>query len=429
MNKSFRRITYFSLITTSTSLCAGGFVEDADVSLNLRNFYMNRNYIDNGNSQAVPGPTDRGMAREWTQSFILNARSGFTQGTIGFGVDALGLFAVKLDGGRGTYGTTALPTHDGNRPADNFGRLAVAGKAQFSKTQLKVGEWFTDLPILQSSDSRALPQTFEGAMLTSEDWTSNKLYGGRMTGNSQRNDASMEKMSASGLGTVRHGKNTIDSDAFNFAGIEHTFNGRTTSVGAWYGQLEDIYQQRYIRLQHTQVINENLTLGAKIGYWNYTEDGQALAGKIDNQTYTGMFSLKTGAHTFYLGLQDVTGDSPWLRVAGTTAIDLPNDSFGSSYDSANERSWQLRYDYNFVGMGIPGLTMMNRFLQGRNAHVSNVTDGEERGRETELAYVIQSGPLKNASIRYRNLTLRTNYGSNTSYDENRLIIQFPIDLL
>ncbi|MNV99955.1 Porin-like protein NicP precursor [compost metagenome] len=73
--------------------------------------------------------------------------------------------------------------------------------------------------------------------------------------------------------------------------------------------------------------------------------------------------------------------------------------------------------------------MMNRFLQGRNAHVSNVTDGEERGRETELAYVIQSGPLKNASIRYRNLTLRTNYGSNTSYDENRLIIQFPIDLL
>jgi porin-like protein GalP len=429
MNNSFRRVTYLSLIATSTSLCAGGFVEDADVSLNLRNFYMNRNYIDNGNSQAVPGPTGRGMAREWTQSFILNARSGFTQGTVGFGVDALGLFAVKLDGGRGTYGTTALPTHDGNRPADNFGRLAVAGKAQFSKTQLKVGEWFTELPILQSSDSRALPQTFQGAMLTSEDWANNKLYGGSMTGNSQRNDASMEKMSASGLGTVRHGKNTIEADAFNFAGIEHTFNEKSTSVGAWYGQLEDIYQQRYLRLQHTQVINQNLTLGAKVGYFNYTEDGKALAGNIDNQTFTGMFSLKTGAHTFYLGLQDVTGDSPWLRVAGTTAIDLPNDSFGSSYDSAKERSWQLRYDYNFVGMGIPGLTLMNRFLQGRNAHVGNVTDGEEQGRETELAYVVQSGPLQKASIRYRNLTLRTNYGSNTSYDENRIIIQYPIDLL
>jgi porin-like protein GalP len=429
MKNSLRRITFFGFIATSNSLFAAGFVEDADVTLNFRNFYMNRNYIDNGNSRAVPGPTDRGMAREWTQNFILNARSGFTPGPVGFGVDALGLFGVKLDGGRGTYGTTALPTHDGNRPADNFGRLAIAGKAKFSKTQFKVGEWFSELPILQSSDSRSLPQTFQGAMVTSEDLPNFTLYGGRMTGNSQRNDASLEKLSAGGIGTVTHGQNSIEADTFTFAGVERSLNENRSSLGLWYGELEDIYQQRYIRFQHVMPITDDLSLGAKIGYFDYTEDGKALGGDIDNHTVTGTFTLKTGPHTFYLGLQGVYGDSQWLRVAGTTAIDLPNDSFGSSYDSAKERSWQLRYDYNFVEIGIPGLTLMNRYIQGSNAHVGSVTDGRERGRETELAYVVQSGPLKKLSVKLRNITLRTNYGSNSSYDETRMIIQYPLKLL
>ncbi|WP_176518378.1 OprD family outer membrane porin, partial [Pseudomonas faucium] len=71
----------------------GGFMEDAKASLNLRNFYINRNFVDPAHPQA--------KGEEWTQSFILDARSGFTQGTLGFGVDVLGLYSVKLDGGKG----------------------------------------------------------------------------------------------------------------------------------------------------------------------------------------------------------------------------------------------------------------------------------------------------------------------------------------
>nr|WP_298168476.1 OprD family outer membrane porin [uncultured Pseudomonas sp.] len=55
---------------------AAGFVEDAKVTLGLRNFYINRNFVDPAFSQ--------GKAEEWTQSFILDARSGFSQGTRGF---------------------------------------------------------------------------------------------------------------------------------------------------------------------------------------------------------------------------------------------------------------------------------------------------------------------------------------------------------
>lgn len=133
----------------------GGFMEDAKATLNLRNFYINRNFVDPAHPQA--------KGEEWTQSFILDARSGFTQGVVGFGVDVLGLYSVKLDGGKGTTNTHLLPVHDDGRPADDFGRLGVAFKAKLSETELKVGEWMPVLPILRSDDGRSLPQTFRGA--------------------------------------------------------------------------------------------------------------------------------------------------------------------------------------------------------------------------------------------------------------------------
>ncbi|MDH4559057.1 OprD family porin [Pseudomonas sp. BN417] len=76
-----------------------GFIEDATGTLTLRIFYLNRNFVDT---------TRQGRAEEWTQSFILDAKPGFTQGSVGFGVDALGLLSVKLDGGKGTKGTQLL---------------------------------------------------------------------------------------------------------------------------------------------------------------------------------------------------------------------------------------------------------------------------------------------------------------------------------
>ena len=62
-----------------------GFVEDASLDLLLRNTYFNRDYKD--------GAPDR---RSWGQGFITTFESGFTQGTIGVGVDAYGILGVRL---------------------------------------------------------------------------------------------------------------------------------------------------------------------------------------------------------------------------------------------------------------------------------------------------------------------------------------------
>jgi len=404
---------------------ADGFVDDAKVNLNLRNFYFNRNYLSYGGTKAT-----RGQADEWTQSFILDAKSGFTTGTVGFGVDVLGLWSIKLDGGGGTYGTQLLPVHDGNQPASEFGRLAVAPKMKFSKTELKVGEWMPVLPIVRADDGRSLPQTLKGGQITSKEIQNLTLYGGQFSGNSQRNDASMERLSLNNADKVVHGSPTVSGDHFNYGGAEYTFNDKHTLVGAWYGQLEDIYHQKYFQILHSQPIADGITAGANLGYFIGDTDGTGLAGDQDNRTMSGLFSLKVGFNTFYVGLQKVMGAANWQRISGTSGGTLANDSYGWSYELKGEKSWQIRDDYDFAGLGIPGLTFMTRFIEGTNVHANGVTDGEDRGRESELAYVFQSGTFKNLTLRWRNSTLRRDYSAaNTSFDENRVILQYPISIL
>ncbi|MHA6195406.1 OprD family porin [Pseudomonas wadenswilerensis] len=390
---------------------AAGFIDDAKAGLTLRNFYINRNFVD----PAYP----QGKAEEWTQSFILDARSGFTQGTVGFGVDVLGLYSQKLDGGRGTANTQLLPVHEDGRPADDFGRLGVALKARVSATELKVGEWSPMLPVLRSDDGRSLPQTFQGAQVTSREIDDLTLYGARFRGNSPRNDASMDDL-------FMGGRPGAMSDRLDILGAEYQFNDKATQVGIWHSDLQDIYRQQYYNLIHRQIVG-SWTLGANLGYFVGKDSGHSLAGEMGNRTASLLLSARTGGHTFYVGLQRVGGDTGWMRVNGTAGTSLANDSYNSSYDNARERSWQVRYDHDFAVDGLPGLQFMSRYISGDHVRTGSISDGKEWGRETELAYTVQSGSLRDLTLRWRNSTLRRDFSSN-EFDEHRLIVSYPLSL-
>ncbi|EGH01677.1 BenF-like porin, partial [Pseudomonas amygdali pv. aesculi str. 0893_23] len=59
---------------------------------------------------------------------------------------------------------------------------------------------------------------------------------------------------------------------------------------------------------------------------------------------------------------------------------------------------------------------------------ASVSDGKEWGRESELAYTVQSGTFKDLNMRLRNSSIRRDYSTN-EFDENRLIISYPFNLL
>ena len=116
-------------------------------------------------------------------------------------------------------------------------------------------------------------------------------------------------------------------------------------------------------------------------------------------------------------------DSPYIANSDPYLV-----NFVQINDFANtqERSWQLRYDYNFAAMGIPGLTFMSRYVQGDNALVGGSNTGKEWERDTDIGYVIQSGSLKNLGVKLRNATVRSNFGNDL--DETRLIVSYTLAL-
>lgn len=51
------------------------------------------------------------------------------------------------------------------------------------------------------------------------------------------------------------------------------------------------------------------------------------------------------------------------------------------------------------------------------------------GDAGELGYTLQSSAFKRLNVRWRNSSQRRDWGSNTRFDENRLIVSYPLSLL
>ena len=92
-----------------------GFVEGSHLTINTRNYYMNRDRRDIHTDDS----------KEWGQGFIGTFESGYTQGTVGFGLDVNAMLGLKLDGGGGTDGSSILPYGSGNGKAP--GSFSTAG--------------------------------------------------------------------------------------------------------------------------------------------------------------------------------------------------------------------------------------------------------------------------------------------------------------
>ena len=104
-----------------------------------------------------------------------------------------------------------------------------------------------------------------------------------------------------------------------------------------------------------------------------------------------------------------------MSVYGSSGRTLGNDMFNGNFSNAGERSWQVRYDYDFAASGIPGLLAMVRYGRGDSATTKVGNDGHEWERDTEIGYALQSGTLKNLSLRLNNATNRRSFNSCLLY--------------
>ncbi|MFJ4454339.1 OprD family porin [Pseudomonas sp. NPDC089392] len=404
-----------TLLSQPLLAAEGGFFEDSKATLSARNYYFSRDFSD------IVGANKQSRAEEWAQGFILDFKSGYTPGTVGFGVDALGLLGIKLDSSPDRTNTGLLPVHSDGRAADEYSRLAPTFKARLSKTELRIGELQPNLPVLTFSDIRLLPPTYQGASVSSAEIDGLTVQAGHLKSTHLRNEGGDGKMNAM-LGHVP--MRQAESEAFNYVGGDYAFNTNQSSVSLWYGQLEDIYHQGFVGFKHSKPVGE-WVLSANLGYFTAREDGGALLGNIDNQAFFSMFTARHGGHSFHAGYQAIYGDSPFPRVFANISP-LGNEVPTYEFAYTGERSYQVRYDYNFAAMGVLGLTATIRYITGNNVDTGLGYEGRDRERDLDIGYAVQSGVLKGLGIRVRNAMARSNYRSDI--DENRLTLVYTWQL-
>lgn len=201
-------IACIGCISADTLAAGKGFIEDTTATLQARNYYFSRDFSD------IVGPSQQSRSEEWAQGFILKVNSGYTQGTVGFGVDAIGLLGLKLDSGAGRVNTGLLPTGGDGKAQDDYSRLGAALKVRLSRTELRIGEQTPNLPVLTFSDVRLLPPTYQGATLVSNEIAGLTLQGGQLRSASLVNEAGDGEMFAK-LGHAPRLGDGLSSDRFN----------------------------------------------------------------------------------------------------------------------------------------------------------------------------------------------------------------------
>ncbi|WP_258189338.1 OprD family porin [Stutzerimonas stutzeri] len=413
------------------------FFEDSKQSLELRNFYMNRDYRDATDSTNTRPPKlvnkdeFRSKSEEWAQGVILRYESGFTEGTFGLGVDAIAGLGIRLDSGRGRSDTQLLQIDRSEGRAErSYGDLGLTAKARVAESVLRVGTLMPRLPSVSANlEGRLLPQSFQGAQLTSTDIDGLSFNLGHLNRINQRYSSDHEPMTLNNIprgmpvnkaGRFSPGK-VGQSDSFDFASFSYRWNpGLTTAYNV--SRLEGLYRQHILNGVHVLPLGEGRSLRTDLRLSRSSDDGGT---NVDNKAFSGMLSYAFGHTRLGVSYQKMTGDTGYVYINGTDPF-LVNYSQVRDFANKDEKSWQLRYDYDFAGLGIPGLSLFTRYVSGHGVDRGpDQSSGREWERDFDVTYVVQNGPLKNLSLRWRNTMIRSNFFRDL--DENRLIVGYRFE--
>lgn len=393
---------------------ASDFIDDSSLKLQLRNVYFNENFRDEHGMSARAARTAKSERTEWAQGFLLDYQSGFTPGTLGFGVDALGLLGVKLDSGRGRSGTGLMPVHDDGRAAGEFASAGATAKVRLAKTTLKYGTLLPKNPVLIYNDARLLPQTYQGTQVTSSDIENLTLTGGYL-------DRFKLRDSTDSVALVPDGYGGDKSGDFRYAGADYKW-GKNLRLSYFHGELENFYRQSFAGVQHDLPLGSGV-LTSDLRYFHSSDSGSAYGGKIDNNLLSGQLSYAIAGHTFGGGYQKLSGDAGLPYISGATVYSFSNVGIGKFIEEG-EKTWMLSYGYNFATLGVPGLTFSTRYLSGNDGQSDTAI--KEWERDAELAYVVQQGTFKGLGVKLRNYVYRSDFSRGR--DSNRIYFTYDIAL-
>ncbi|WP_024684479.1 OprD family porin [Pseudomonas syringae] len=411
-----------------------GFIEGSTLTALNRNFYMNRDHR-NGESS----PTGNGYSEAWAQGIIGRFQSGFTQGTFGVGVDAFAMIGIKLDTGDGRNGGRSafdvLPVDGQGNARDEYSKVGGSLKARAFDTVVNVGDVFPSTPVVAFGDSRLLPESFRGVTAVNNSISGLTLQGGRLHAMSQPVSSNLRD----GFATFYGG--AVDAPWVAYFGGDYQATD-ALSLGLYTSRLKDVWDQKYASASYVLPLSDDLALTGSLNYYNATDEGKKLLGEFDNDIWSAKLALQYGAHTLSLSHQRNEGDDDFDYLRQSDSIYLANSIQYSDFNSPKERSWMVTYNLDMSTFGVPGLSFMTRYGKGTDADYSNanntymrrdaqgnpLTDQKRWERDIEAKYIVQTGSLKDLSLRVRQATTRAT-AFESDLDEVRVVVEYPLSVL
>ena len=430
MDSSTPRFAWLALLcAAANSALANDFFDDARTEVLSRNFFLSNDYRS-------PSPAGKNYKQEWAQGFIGTFTSGYTPGSVGFGIDAHAFLGLKLDGGKGHSGTGLLPVDSSGRSEPNYSSAGGAFKLKVSRTTLAFGEMTVETPVFDTSDKRLQPEYATGLLLNSREVDNVNLTAGHFTA-FKNQDSSSSHGDFSGYGA------TTEAGGISFLGAD-LFGDSPIGGSLYASELTDTWHQYYANLHYKQ---SGLLLDANL--YRTRDTGRALAGAIDNTAFSLSGKYNFGPHAVMLGWQRINGDTPFDFVGGDS-IYLANSIKYADFNGAGERSWQARYDLDLGAFGIPGLTFMTRYVRGSHIDGTHAPKGgaynpfdadtgdyqPQQGaggkhweRDVDLKYIVQSGAAKDLSVQLSHVSHRANEAqAGDDIDRIYVVIQYPLGL-
>jgi outer membrane porin, OprD family len=406
-----------------------GFIEDSHFKL------LFRSYSEHFEAEGIK------KKDAWVIGNQAVYESGYTRGLFGVGLDASLFSALKLNGGNGAGNRVHLN-------ADGTGQNQLAWtypgvwdvKARVSNTVLKYGQQLFDNPFLVPHDNRALPPTFRGFSLASDEIKNLTMKAGTV-------DAVLARgmTSTSSLYTEYGG---IRFSRFTYAGGDYTI-GDDTAITLYGSRAENVWDQYYFTASHSIGSPSAIRWTGALTYY-YTHDvGQSREGPINNHAYSLALSGQHGAHTVQVGFQQIASNQ-FFDYVGQTAGDYLANSLDVDYNAPHEKSLSLSYSLNFKDYGVPGLKMTtwtaygwgadattsaNRYADPDSAlHGLYWKDGQPvHGTHWEIgvipSYTVASGKLKDTSVKFYYMHHHgSKYYSDSSSDVYRLMVNVPVNV-
>lgn len=430
----------FGPVASAAQAQQEGFIEGSRLSVLNRNYYFNRDHRDGYAPTYNPGQaSDNGYSEAWAHAIITRFESGFTQGTLGVGVDAFAMLGLKLDTGGGRNGGRSsfdvLPVDRDGQARDEYSKVGGAAKVRLFDSVLRVGDVFPVNPVVAAGDSRLLPESFRGVTLENTSLQGLTLQAGRLHAMSQPVSSDLRENFVTFYG------GPVDSPWIAYGGGDYAIN-ENVSVSLFGSRLKDVWNQYYAGTSVTWPLSDELALIGGFNFYNAKDEGRQRLGQFDNDIWSARFGVRYGAHTVALTHQRNNGDDDFDYLRQSDSIFLDNSIQYSDFNSPKERSWMLRYDLNMAAYGVPGLSFMTRYGRGSDADYSHanayymrrddngdpLTDQKRWERDIEVKYVVQTGAAKDLSLRVRQATTRAT-AFESDLDEVRVIVEYPLSIL